>query len=77
MKNGIQRKMMSNRLTMIISISSAQIVMMGIDNEQIIPTSTPPSVHGPPSGTERSLWNGQGKTDSTRSARVIPFMRSI
>jgi hypothetical protein len=47
MKNGIQRKMMSSKLTMIISINSAQMVMMGIESEQIMPTSTPPPVQGP------------------------------
>ena len=33
-KNGTQWKMISSRLTMIISSSSAQIVMIGIENEQ-------------------------------------------
>jgi hypothetical protein len=55
-KNGIHRKMMSSNVTMIISNSSAQIVMIGIESEQIIPISIPESLlHGPPSGTERSL----------------------
>jgi hypothetical protein len=55
MKNGIQRKIMSSKLTMIINRSSAQIVMIGIDSEQIIPTSTPPDVQGLPSPVGRSL----------------------
>src|ERR1051325_4280666 len=54
-KNGIHLKMMSSRLTLIINSNSAQIVMIGIDNEQIMPTSIPPDTHGPPSGAERSL----------------------
>jgi len=67
--------MKSSRKTMMNNISNAQIVMMGIDSEQIMPTCNPPLVHGPPSGTLKSLCSGHGKTESTRSARVMPFMR--
>jgi hypothetical protein len=37
-KYGTQRKMMSSKLTMIINRISAQIVMIGMDSEQIMPT---------------------------------------
>ena len=47
MKNhGIQRKTKSSRLTMIISRMSAQIVMIGIDSEQMVPKRDPGSPHG-------------------------------
>ena len=38
-KNGIHQKTMFRRLTKIISTISAQIVMIGIENEQIRPRS--------------------------------------
>src|SRR5207237_8166679 len=60
MKYGSQRKMKSNSVTMMISRISAQIVMMGIDSEQIIPMLTPPLlVHAPPSPTLRAWCSGQ------------------
>src|SRR6185503_671002 len=77
-KNGIHRKIMSSRLTMIISNNSAHIVMIGIDSEHTIPISRPlDCLHGPFSGIDKSLWNGHGNTDSTRSPNDNPFTRSI
>jgi len=69
--------MMSNKNTMMISRIKAQIVMIGIDSEQIIPNSKPPEVQGAPPPVGRSLWKGHGNTERTRSPRVIPFARSI
>ena len=78
MKNGTHRKMMSNRFTMIINRINAQMVMMGIDNEQIMPSESPASsAHGPPSGTSRSLCSGHGKTVRIRSPRPRPCARVI
>src|SRR5215813_13517313 len=77
-KNGSQRKMMSSKKTMIINSNKAQIVMIGIDSEQIIPSSIPePLLHGPPSGTDKSLCSGHGNTDKTKSPSDSPFTRSI
>jgi hypothetical protein len=77
MKSGIHLKMKSNRRTMTIRRMSAHIVMIGIESVHIIPSSTPYDLHGSifPTFDERSLWNGQGSTDSTRSPKVIPRMR--
>ena len=77
-KNGTHRKMMSSKKTMIINNNSAQIVMIGIESEQIIPSSIPESLlHGPPSGTDKSLCSGHGNTDKTKSPSESPFTRSI
>src|ERR1044072_1909657 len=77
-KNGTHRKIRSSRKTMIINNSSAHIVMIGSESEQIIPNSIPESLlHGPPSGTDKSLCSGHGNTDKTRSASDSPFTRSI
>src|SRR5215213_24199 len=78
MKSGIHLKMKSNRSTMTIKRMSAHIVMIGIESVHIIPSSTPPPVlQGPifPTFEERSLWNGHGSTESTRSPKLIPRMR--
>src|SRR5262249_28558514 len=78
-KYGIQRKMKSSSVTMIISINSAQMVMMGNDSEQIMPKDSEASgdLHGPPSGTEMSLCSGHGNTDRTRSPSDKPLTRLI
>src|SRR5262249_51816351 len=77
-KNGSQRKMMSSRLTMMIRMMSAQMVMIGIDSEQIIPRLRPASVlHGVGPPLSRPLFSGNGSTDSTRSTKPSPFARLI
>ena len=61
---------------MIISNMKAQSVMIGIDSEQIMPMARPLSVwQGPPPALSRSLWNGHGSTDITRSPNPSPLAR--
>src|ERR1700752_1449434 len=62
-KYGSHLKMRSSRVTMMISRINAHSVMIGIESEQIIPRLRLPLVQGPPSGTDRSLWNGHGSTE--------------
>src|SRR5262249_25152147 len=73
-KNGSQKKIVFSTVTNTIRTMSAQIVIIGIENEQIVP----PPTHGPvpPSPTGRSLWKGQGSTDITRSPKVTPWTRA-
>src|SRR4030095_14470767 len=53
-KKGIQRKIRSSRVTMIKSRIRAQMVMIGIESEQIIPKPAPPEPQGVMSSMERS-----------------------
>ena len=77
-EHGSQRKMMSSRLTMMISRISAQIVMIGIDSEQIMPMLTPLGLaRAAVRRLSRSLCNGHGSTESTRSLRPSPLARLI
>src|SRR4029453_7011351 len=79
-KNGSQRKMKSKSVTMMINRISAHSGMIGIEREQIIPRLSPlPVLQGAPSESRlgRSLWNGHGSTESTRSPSVNPRIRPI
>src|SRR5258706_5649581 len=58
---------MSSNLTMIISMISAQMVMIGSENEQTMPKPPPDSLHGGGSPTLRSLCNGNGSRARIRS----------
>ena len=61
---------------MIISRISAQIVMIGIDSEQIMPMLDGAAVlHAPPSPMSSSLCSGHGSTWRTRSMKPRPFAR--
>ena len=65
---------------MIINKIRAQMVIIGMDNEQTRPRDRlglSLSVHGPASGTDSSLCNGHGNTERTRSPRLNAFTRSI
>src|SRR5258708_990216 len=56
-KNGIEKKMMSSSVTMTISMSSAQMVMMGMENEQTMPPPAQGALS--PGLISRPLWNGK------------------
>ena len=73
MKNGIQRKMMSSSVTMMISRISAQIVMIGIESEQIMPRLTPSALQGLLPAPSRSLCSGQGSTEQDQIAEREPL----
>src|SRR4051794_12190154 len=59
---------MSRSLMKMNSRISAQMVMMGMENEQTIPISTPPELQADGVAL-RSLCSGQGRTDMIRSTK--------
>src|SRR5262249_30079307 len=75
MNQGIQRKIRSRMNTIMMSRISAQMVIIGIDSEQIMPMLTFGLLSHGPLPMDRSLWNGHGRTDSTRSTKPIPLAR--
>ena len=58
-----------------ISRINAQIVMIGMESEQIIPMLTLPLLQEPPLPTSRSLCSGNGSTARIRSIRPKPLAR--